>query len=76
VNGSASGTISLNELFDYIEKKTGKKAILSEDGDEAPYNGETEYSINTEKAEGTGFRFTRLHDWVYGLIDGILEELK
>ena len=76
VNGSSEGTVSLNDIFVYIEKKTGKRPILSEDGDEAPYNGETEYSINTEKAKSTGFRFTKLHDWIYDLIDGIIEELK
>lgn len=50
VNGSSDGTISIREVLDYVEKKTGKKAVLSEDGENAPYNGEPEYSINTDKA--------------------------
>lgn len=38
-------------------------------GEAAPYNGETEYSINTERAQRMGFQFTNLHDWIYDLLD-------
>ena len=27
------------------------------------------YSINTEKANALGFRFSILHDWIYELLD-------
>ncbi len=69
INGSAKGTISIQEIIDYVEKKTGKKAIINKDGDTAPYNGEPEYSINTEKAQALGFEFSTLHDWIYELLD-------
>lgn len=69
VNGSAHGTISLNEIIRYIENKTGAKAIITADGDAAPYNGEPEYSINTEKAEALGFKFSDLKDWIFDLLD-------
>ena len=46
-----------------------KKAIIDKTGDNAPYNGEPEYSINTDKAEELGFRFSNLKDWIYDLID-------
>ena len=69
INGSSQGTISLKEIIAYVEKKTGAKAVLDEDGDAAPYNGEPEYSINTEKAEALGFRFSELNDWIYELLD-------
>ncbi len=68
-NGCAEGTISLKEILDYVEKKTGMKAIIDEAGDDAPYNGEPEYSINTEKARSLGFSFTKLQDWIYDLLD-------
>ena len=64
LNGSSGGTISIKEIIDYVEKKTGTKAIIDKEGDEAPYNGEPEYSINTEKANALGFRFSRLNDWI------------
>lgn len=75
VNGSAHGTVSLREILDYAEKKTGKKAIISEEGEAAPYNGEPEYSINTGAAEGLGFCFSTLGDWIYGLVDYYIGEV-
>lgn len=73
VNGSSQGTISIREIIDYVEKKTGTRAILDKNGEIAPYNGEPEYSINTEKANALGFRFSVLHDWIYGLLDYYIE---
>lgn len=69
INGSSKGTISLREIIDYVEKKTGTRAIIDKEGDVAPYNGEPEYSINTDKAERLGFQFSNLRDWIYDLID-------
>ena len=69
INGSSEGTISIREIIDYVEKKTGTKAIIDKIGDNAPYNGVPEYSINTEKAIGLGFRFSALQDWIYELLD-------
>lgn len=69
VNGSSHETISLNEIIHYVEDKTGSKAILTSDGNDAPYNREPAYSINTEKAENLGFRFSNLRDWIFDLLD-------
>lgn len=41
----------------------------------APYNGEPEYSINTDKAEKTGYRFSNLKDWIYELLDYYIEQV-
>lgn len=73
VNGASRGTISIREVLSYVEKKTGYKALMSETGDPAPYNGTPGYSINTEKAERAGFRFTVLKDWIYQLLDTYIE---
>lgn len=69
INGSSNGTISLREIIGYVEEKTGKKAIISADGEEAPYNGEPEYSICTEKAKALGFDFSDLKEWIFDLLD-------
>lgn len=69
INGSSQGTISLKEIIAYVEQKTGTKAVLDKEGGTAPYNGEPEYSINTEKANASGFRFSVLHDWIFELLD-------
>lgn len=73
VNGSSGGTISIREIIEYVEKKTGTKAVIDKTGENAPYNGEPEYSINTEKAESLGFRFSTLQDWIYELLDYYIE---
>lgn len=76
INGSAGGTISLKEIIQYVENKTGSKAIISVDGEAAPYNGEPEYSINTERAQKLGFTFSNLRDWIYDLVDFYIEQVK
>lgn len=76
INGSAEGTISIKEIIDYVEKKTGTKAIIDKDGAIAPYNGEPEYSINTEKAKALGFQFSVLQDWIYELLDYYIQLIK
>lgn len=75
INGSSIGTISLREIIDYVEENTGKHAILSDDGETAPYNGEPEYSINTEKAEKIGYHFSNLKEWIYQLLDYYIEKV-
>lgn len=75
INGCSNGTISLREIIDYVEEKTGKKAILTSDGEQAPYNGETEYSINTEKAEALGYKFSNVKDWIFDLLDFYIDKL-
>lgn len=76
INGCAEGTISLRQMIDYVENKTGRKAIFDDEGDPAPYNGEPEYSINTDWAQEFGFRFSRLRDWIYELLDYEIEIVK
>lgn len=73
INGCSYGTISIREILTYVSEKTDKNAILSENGVKAPYNCEPEYSINTDRAEKLGFRFSNLKDWIYELIDYYIE---
>ena len=69
INGASTGTISLKEIIEYVENKTGTKAIIDPTGEAAPYNGEPEYSICTDKAKALGYQFTNLKDWIYELLD-------
>ena len=73
VNGSSEGTVAVREILDYVERKTGRKAVLAPDGDPAPYNGEPAYSINTDRAAALGFRFSALRDWIWNLLDYYME---
>ena len=70
VNGCSNGTIRISEIISYAEMKLGKKAVLAENGDPAPYNGvEDILSFSTEKAREAGYNFTDLDSWIYKLID-------
>ena len=69
INAASYGSISIFEIITYIEHKTGIKAILSNDGDNAPYNGSSTNSLNLCKSEEIGFIFSQLNTWVYNLLD-------
>ena len=76
INGSACGTITLREIIQYTEEKTGAKAIISSDGEPAPYNGECSHRINIEKAQSLGFVFSHINDWIYELIEYYIKRLQ
>lgn len=76
INGANEGTISIKEIAEYVEAKTGKKAILTSDGECGPYNGAEEYSINIEKAKKLGYEFSDLKSWIFDLIDFHVEKVK
>lgn len=69
INGASFGTVSIREIINYVEEKSGRQAILNHDGDAAPYNGTPEFSVNTEKANKLGFTFSNINDWLYELLD-------
>lgn len=75
VNGCSAGTVSVREIINYVEARTGAKAVICAEGDTAPYNGEPEYSINTEVAAKLGFRFSNLKEWIFELVDYYIERI-
>ena len=75
INASSRGTISLEELIDYVEKRTSRKAVVQAWGRAAPLNGVPGFSLDTSLAEKTGFQFKNINDWVYPLIDFWINQL-
>ncbi len=70
VNGCSHGTVSAAQIIDYIETKTGRKAVLCSSGEPAPFNASAPFeSYDTSRAESTGFRFSRLQEWLFLLLD-------
>ncbi len=70
VNGCSNGAINISDIISYTEEKLGKKAILDENGDAAPFNGlKDTLSFSTEKAREAGYVFSDLDGWIYKLID-------
>lgn len=75
VNASSKGTATLQEIFDYIERRTGKKPILAKEAQAAPYNEGEAFSLNTGRAEESGYHFPELKDWLYQLLDKYIAEI-
>jgi hypothetical protein len=72
VNGCSKGGISQGRIISYIEQKTGKNALFSEQGDSAPYNDfRFDVSYCCEKTEGTGYAFSEINSWIWGLLDNL-----
>lgn len=75
VNGCSNGAIKISDIISYAENKLGKKAILDENGEPAPFNGLTNtLSFSTERAKEDGFIFSDLDSWIYKLIDHEIEK--
>lgn len=73
INYCSKGTVSIREIIDKVEKKTGKKVCLDEKGDVAPYNGVKNNSLNLDKTESTGYFVSELKSWLDELIDKNIE---
>lgn len=77
INGCSDKSVQISKILHFIEDKTGKKAIISETGDEAPYNGYSDYStLSTQKAKKIGFEFRDCNDWLYDLLTFELQKNK
>ena len=69
INLASEGMITIAEILNYIESKTGKKAIIDcEQGEKSPFNENT-FSLNMDKAKNLGYHTSNLHEWFWGLMD-------
>lgn len=75
VNSGSEDPISVGEIIDYTEKMTGKKAILTPEGDSAPYNGADSFSLDVRRGEELGFQFTKVRDWIWEVLDYYIYKL-
>lgn len=72
-NASGLGTVSLTEIIRYVEEKSGRKAILTPEGDPGPYNGTPSFSLSLSRAESMGYFFRPLEDYLYKLLDHYID---
>lgn len=78
VNGS-NGVMSLQEIIAYVERKCGNKAIYADASTfeiKGGYNTSSTKSLCTQKAEDLGYTFTPIQEWIYELLDELIEEAK
>ncbi len=76
INGAGMGTISIEDMLHYVERKTCMKAILSPEGEPAPYNGAPSFSLDTSLAESLGYRFRPITEYIYDLLDYYIEAIR
>lgn len=72
INLASKGFVTIKMILDYIENKTGKKAIIdTQNGTESPFHvfGEKHFSMNMDKAEELGYCCSDLNDWFWKLMD-------
>ena len=70
-NATAQGTISLQALIMLVEKATGNQAkivLVENDEIRSPYAVPASWYMTAEKAQQAGFVFSKLNDWLPGLI--------
>lgn len=73
LNLSSSGNISVSEILNYIEVKTGYKAIIDHKAKEdAPFDKDT-FSLNLEKVESIGYKVSNINAWFWKLLDEYIE---
>jgi len=72
INLASEGMITIRTILDYIEKKTGKKAILSINGSPSPFNEGT-FSLNMSKAKQLGYETSDINEWFWKVMDEYIE---
>ena len=79
-NFASEGCINVAEIIDYVEKKTGKKAIITSKGNSHPlygtHFGYTGCSLNLDVAKRIGYIPSDLKTWIYKLLDKYIDELQ
>ncbi len=72
INATA-GTMKIGTIVNYIESKTGKKAIIDKEGEKAAYNEVPSFSVVVDKANHLGYEFQSIEGWMFNLIDELLK---
>ena len=68
VNFSSEGSVSIKEIIEYIESKTGYKALIDKDnGIESPFNDSFNFNLN--KLKTINYIPSKLNDWFWSLLD-------
>lgn len=76
INPGSKGDVSMKELVELIGKHANQTPVITTEltiENASPYAFPGSWSINTEKVEGLGYRFSNLHETLEDLINFYLE---
>lgn len=77
INLASTGSVSIQKIINYIEKKTGQKAIIDiENGSESPFHvfNEQSFSMNMDQAERMGYSTSGIDEWFWNLLDEYIRQ--
>jgi len=69
INAANYGSTTLAEIISYVENKTGIEAIISNEGENASFNGFPDYGLDLSRAEQLGYMFPSLKTQLHNLLD-------
>ena len=72
INLASKGIVTIGMIIEYVENKTGKKAIYSKSGKIPPFREKT-FNLRMDKAENLGYKPSDLDDWFWNLLDEYIE---
>ena len=72
INAAEKEAFTFSEIINIIEDITGKKAVLSDCGEDMPYNEYGNCTLNTNMAEKLGYKFRPIIHSFYSIIDKLI----
>lgn len=79
VNLSSQGTVTIGEIVNYLENKSGHKVIFDQNGDVHPFNKQhfkVGVAFDLMKAKSIGYNPPLLKDWLWPLLDSYIKMLE
>ncbi len=73
VNFASQGSVSMQDIIQYVERQTGEKAIYNSDADLFPFSIHPEVTMNLEKCESLGYIPQNINDWMFKKVDRYIE---
>lgn len=73
VNFASQGSISMREVIQYVENKTGKKAILSSDAEIFPFTTHPEITMDLSRCLSMSYTPMKLDDWLPRKLDKYID---
>lgn len=74
VNLSSAGSVSIREILNYIEEKTGEKAIIDPNSENVSPHFDPSYSLDVSKVKNLGFDVSDLNQWFWNNLDLHIKE--
>ncbi|MCL2361985.1 MAG: NUDIX domain-containing protein [Defluviitaleaceae bacterium] len=76
INAANCGSATLAEIIAYVEGTSSQKAIILNEGENAPLNGFPDYGLDLSRAKQIGYEFADLKPLLNSLLDSYIKLAK